>query len=725
MAKDPYRYFRIEAGELLGQLAKGALDLEKGSAGAELVMRLLRLAHTLKGAARVVKQAEIADLAHRVEETLAPYRVESRDGEQSVPRERVDSVLGALDAITEKLAQLPLPESAEAVAVVPDASVRMVRADVAEMDMLLEGLGEIGSELAGVRRAVASVERIRDLAAQFLEQLALPHQKGLSIAEELHGLVVAAERNMAAGVERIERELRQALDVAERLRLVPAASVFNTLERTARDAAHSTGKQVIFEATGGDLRIDGEVLDTVQSALIQLVRNAVAHGIETETERKAAGKPAAGRVTLEVVRRGYRAWFRCTDDGRGVDLEAVRRAVYRRGSGNGHGENVTPMHDSAMAALIPNPSPANGRGERSESLRDFHVNADMQRLDAAQLLAMLLKGGITTTSVVTELAGRGIGLDVVREAMQRLNGEVVAHTAPGTGTTIELRVPLSLASLKVLIVEAGGHVAALPLDAVQRTLRAAPDDIVHSPEGDAIVYESKLIPFVPLTLGAPQKSSRALSSQAPRSVTAVIVAVAGTMTAVAVERLHGMDTVVLRPLPALAPADPIVLGMHLDSEGNPRIVLDPEELATKRQARVAQSGTQGSAQQAMHPILIIDDSLTTRMLESSILESAGFSVELAASGEEGLDMARRNSYALFLVDVEMPGMDGFSFVERTRADPVLREVPSILVTSRESQQDRCRGAATGAGAYIVKSEFDQVEFLERVNELVQRELVQQ
>jgi two-component system chemotaxis sensor kinase CheA len=181
-----------------------------------------------------------------------------------------------------------------------------------------------------------------------------------------------------------------------------------------------------------------------------------------------------------------------------------------------------------------------------------------------------------------------------------------------------------------------------------------------------------------------------------------------------------VDTVVLRPLPALAPAEPIVLGMHLDSEGNPRIVLDPEELAMKRQARVAESGTQRSAQQATHPILIVDDSLTTRMLESSILESAGFSVELAASGEEGLDMARRNSYALFLVDVEMPGMDGFSFVERARADPLLCEVPSILVTSRDSQEDRRRGKATGARAYIVKSEFDQVVFLERVTELVQR-----
>ena len=693
MPKDPYRYFRIEASELLDQLAKTVLDLEKDNGGIELVMRLLRLAHTLKGAARVVRQAEIADLAHQIEDTLAPHR----ESKQAVPRGCVDSVLTAIDAMTARLAQLPQPENTE-VAAVPVASttsavgtvgasetaIRIVRADVAEVDMLLEGLGEIGNELAAVRRAVASVERIRDLAAQASQQNVLAPARYASIAEEMHTLVVAAERNMSAGIERIGRELREARDAAERLRLVPAATVFNALERTVRDAAHSTGKQVVFEATGGEVRIDGEVLDIVQSALIQLVRNAVAHGIESNEQRKRAGKPANGRVTLEVARRGYRAWFRCRDDGGGVDLEAVRRALQKRGGGS----------------------------------------AETQRLDASALLALLLRGGITTTSVVTELSGRGVGLDVVREAMQRLNGEVIAHTDPGSGTTIELRVPLSLAALEVLMVEADGQIAAVPLDAVQRTLRVAPEDILRSPTGDAIIYDDRQIPLTRLQLGAPQKKTRIQSAQPLSAITVVVIAAAGTTVALTVERLRGMDTVVLRPLPTLAPADPIVLGAHLDNEGNPRIVLDPEHLVAQQRRARMESGVESSyqlaQQQPIRPILIIDDSLTTRMLESSILESAGFTVEMAVSAEEGLDMARRNSYALFLVDVEMPGMDGFSFVERTRADAVLREVPCILVTSRNEPEDRRRGNASGAAAYIVKGEFDQVEFLKRVTDLVQR-----
>jgi two-component system chemotaxis sensor kinase CheA len=187
-------------------------------------------------------------------------------------------------------------------------------------------------------------------------------------------------------------------------------------------------------------------------------------------------------------------------------------------------------------------------------------------------------------------------------------------------------------------------------------------------------------------------------------------------TALPVDRLLGTETIVLRPLPALAPADPIVAGAWLDADGNPRIVLAPEALAAAPHR--AQTDLRPAA--TARPILIVDDSLTTRMLETSILESAGFAVESAVSAEEGLDMARRKDYALFLVDIEMPGMDGFGFVEYTRADAALRHVPCILVSSRDSPEDRRRGEAAGAAAYIVKGDFDQTDFLRRVGRLVQQ-----
>jgi two-component system chemotaxis sensor kinase CheA len=182
-----------------------------------------------------------------------------------------------------------------------------------------------------------------------------------------------------------------------------------------------------------------------------------------------------------------------------------------------------------------------------------------------------------------------------------------------------------------------------------------------------------------------------------------------------VDRLLGTSGVVVRPLPELAPADPIVAGAWLDGEGNPQLVLDPEGLVAR--ARLGGQGPPADRSPGP-PVLVIDDSLTTRMLEQSILEAAGYEVELATSAEEALEKVRARAYGLFLVDVEMPGMDGFAFVEHVQADPALKQIPSILVTSRGSPEDRARGAAVGARAYVVKSEFDQADLLQRIRALL-------
>ena len=239
-----------------------------------------------------------------------------------------------------------------------------------------------------------------------------------------------------------------------------------------------------------------------------------------------------------------------------------------------------------------------------------------------------------------------------------------------------------------------------------RTLRLAAADILHLPGGEAIVDQGGQIPLLRLP-----------GARAPdKPVTVAVVrhregSGAGRL-ALAVERLAGIERVVLQPLPALAPAEATVLGFYLDMEGNPRLVLDPERFDARAPQRVAH------APRERHTILIVDDSLTTRMLECSILESAGYAVDMAASAEEGLAMAEKQAYALFLVDVEMPGMDGFAFVERTRADAALRATPCILVSSRNAAEDFARGHAAGAADYIVKGEFDQTRFLQRVAELV-------
>jgi len=686
MAQDPYRYFRPEARDLVDQFAKGVLELEKGEGGAATVQRLLRLVHTLKGAARVVKQSEIADRAHAIEDTLAPFR----DAGQELGREQIDAILEHIDDISSRLVTLAPSDDAERPAhskPVNEDAPRTVRADLAETDTVLEGVAETHALLNGLRGTAQGMEQARHLAELLLAQFSASasaesaRQSGaaagrrMAIAEELCKKFGGIERNVGSIIDQMDRELRQLREAAERLRLVPAGNLFTALERTARDGARALGKQVTFEGKGSGIRLDAHVLEAVQGALIQIVRNAVAHGIETPEDRVAARKPAVGSVAVEVLRRGRRIVFACRDDGRGIDLEAVRRIAAQRG-------------------LI---SPA------------------AKELGVQDLVRVLLRGGISTSQAVTAVSGRGVGLDVVREGVERLGGEVTVRTDRHKGTVFELAIPPSLASIEALVIEVDGQKGAtsrtsIPIDAVRSTLRVAAKDISRGSPGAAILFEQKAVPFIPLSValdGAPWSPGRGWNT--------VIVSGAGGMAAIGVDRLLGTARIIARPLPDRLSASAIVVGASLDVEGNPQLVLDPDGLVAAAQRGDAD---RLDAPAPARPVLVIDDSLTTRMLEQSILESAGYDVDVASSAEEGLEILRHKQYSVILVDVEMPGMDGFSFVERIRADAVLRDTPAILVTSRASPEDRQRGRDVGAHGHIMKSEFDQAELLAMIQPLM-------
>ena len=682
MAQDPFKYFRPEARELVDQFAQGVLDLEKGAGHAGAVQRLLRLAHTLKGAARVVKQSDIAERAHAIEDTLAPYR----ESTQQPERAQIDAILEHLDAISSRIVTLaPAAETAPAPVgrPAPEEGPRTVRTELAETDAVIEGVAETHALVNGLRSAVRGVEEARHLADRVLAGLAPVAQPErsrrlgdspnlrLTMADELRRKFSSVERNLGSIIDRMDRELHQLRESAERLRLGSAESMFTTLERSARDTARALSKQVAFEARGGDIRLDSHVLEAIQAALIQIIRNALAHGIETPEERRNAGKPEVGHVSVSVFRRGRRIVFECRDDGRGVDLDAVRKAAQQRG-------------------LI-------GAG---------------QELGADDVVRTLLRGGISTSKTVTNMAGRGVGLDVVRESVERLGGEVTFRTAPGAGTTFELVIPSSLASMDALIVDTGAAsgMTAIPLDAVRSTMRVTPADLAASSTSTTICYEQQAIAFI--SLSAALGGTR---SMAARSWSVVVVAGAGGLAAIGVDRLVGTARIVLRALPPEMTSSPIATGASLDADGNPRLVLDPEGLvAAAQRGGSADLDAAGPTRQ----VLVVDDSLTTRMLEQSILEAAGYDVEVAQSGEEAVERLRHKRYGLILVDVEMPGMDGFTFVRTIRADPATREIPAIMVTSLAGAEDRQRGRDAGAQGYIVKSEFDQAELLNLIRPLI-------
>jgi len=672
-ARDPLRYFRIEARELVDQISAAVLDLDQ-QAGPDLVARLLRYAHTLKGAARVVKQTEIADRAHILEEVLVPYRGE----EAPLPAGEMTELLRLNDEIARFVGELERPAPVAAPADTPAAEVPAPRAVTADLDELLDAIGEANARIAPLRdgrRDLARMNRAVEILGDGLRTGRDP-ATARGAVQRLAGDLAALGRRFTDAVDQVERQLDEVRGRAEGLRLTTAGSIFTALHRAAHDAAEAEGKHVRFVTRGGQTRMGPQLLNQVSGAFLHVVRNAVVHGIEAEEQRRAAGKPAEGTITVEVERRGRWAHFRCTDDGRGFDLIALRRVAQERG------------------LLAPGREP-----------------------EPQELIDLVLHGGVSTSGTVTEVAGRGIGMDVARDVAAQLRGSVAIRNRPGEGATVEIVVPLTLLSMNGLIVEAGGTVATMPLDSVRRCVRLAGDDAVTARAAGRLAHDGQVVPFLPLarTLGPPGGTPAA----GPGAETLAVVLTADEQTvAVGVDRLAGITTLVARPLPDLAPAAPVIGSVAIDLDGNPRLVLDPHGLVGAVRNDPGQVAAPPEPERPGRPILVVDDSLTTRMLERSILESAGFEVELAASAEEALEMARGRDYGLFLTDIDMPGMDGFTFVTRIKADPDLAAIPAVLVSSRATAGDRRRGEEAGAAAYVVKGEFNQEELLAHIRRLI-------
>lgn len=712
MGKDPFRYFRIEAREILDALSQGILALEAldaGSGASAGVERLLRASHTLKGAAGVVGHDAIAKLAHRLEELLAPFA----RAELAAARAPIGALLGVVDAIASELSSLgprgapaappeappegePAPAPSEPAA--PGARVPVetiaesVRLDLLEVDGVLASIADVharlssarvaSAETGGVARAEAAARKLEEwlaAARRAADPSSLDWDAAVDAAERLRVELRAEREDLSGAIEGAERRAREALEDARRLRLLPAEALFAELARAARDAAAAEApdarpRRVDVETHGGALRVDAHVLGLLRDALLQLVRNAIAHAIEPEAERLRAGKPAAGRIVIRFELRGARARVSCRDDGRGVDVAALRAAVVAGG--------LAP--ESSAGAM-----------------------------DAGALVRLAMRRRVTTRTEATELAGRGVGLQVVGEVVERLRGELAVRTEPGRGTEFELDVPVSMTAAPALVVEADGVVATIPLDAVSRTARVSLGDVVRSPEGDAVSEGGEAVPFASLA----RVLRRPAEARARRDAwTTVLLEIGGARAALGVDRVLGVASSVVLPVPAPAAADAVVVGASLDGQGDPRLALEPRLLVEA--VRRSPGAPRSDGAPVKKSVLVVDDSLTSRMLERSILDAAGYDVTTAASAEEALEIARGRTFALFVVDVEMPGMSGLELVALMRADPALSATPAVLVTSRASPEDRRRGLEAGARAYIVKGEFAEDEFLDAVRRLI-------
>lgn len=555
----------------------------------------------------------------------------------------------------------------------------------------LRALGKLEDQSRALVRECETLESILSCVAK--SQSYDPHrlaQRVDRIGRLARGLA-AQQRALRRGRENIgwaqDRQWEELFRAARQARMVVAESVLQGLGSMVRRLARDEGKEVAFHATGLDVQADRMVLQELKDAVMHLLRNAVVHGIERAEERAGLGKSREGRISLELAVCGDRLEVAVHDDGCGIDFERVRREAVRRGI------------------------------------------VDVSEADDDQALSRLLfAAGLSTKTHVTELAGRGIGLSVVHERAARLGGEVFVQASKGPGTRFVLTVPLTVSGQRVLLVACNGQTFAFPTFAIDRLLRAKPEEI-QAIEGRRIVRAGpSALPVAYLGEcleigGRPSVGDDGLLS------VVVLRSVTGRVAVIVDAFLEERDAVV-RSIDDGAGSQGVISGGIACDGGRVALMVsakslvdaalrDPAGRATAPERLSIQQSTamDGEADRPRR-ILVVDDSFTTRTLEKSILEANGYDVCIAVDGVEALVCLRCDTFDLIVADVQMPRMDGLTLLHEVKKDPRLRRIPVILVTSLDQPADKERGVAMGASEYIVKRKFDHQDLLATIERLL-------
>ncbi len=519
----------------------------------------------------------------------------------------------------------------------------------------------------------ASAARAGALPPDLADALGRLLATGEQVAQAAGGLRELAEAQTGATGALVEGAMA--------LATVPVRRAFAALPRLVREVA-GPDRLVDLSLSGEDVEIDKQVLDGVAAALQHLVTNAVDHGCRTPAERRAAGRPERCRVSVSARSAGGTVVLEVADDGPGVDEDAVRR----RG---------------VQAGLLP-PDTA---------------------LSGTPLLRLLFTPGFSTAATVTERSGRGVGLDVVQAAVEDLGGAVEVRTSPGAGTTFTLTLPVTLGVLRCLVARVGGERYAVPVPAVVESLSLRPGQgaQVHEIAGVSVVVRQGVsVPLLDLAaaLGAPAVAP-------PRA--ALVVRSGGTVVAWAVDRLEGEAELVVKDLGPFLGRVPHVGGATIDGDGSVVCLLDLRELAAGAPGLRAAAPADAAAPPAppvaagRRPrVLVVEDSVGVRELERAVLEGAGYEVETAVDGLDGVSRLREDPADLVLSDVEMPGLDGFELTRTVRRTRGWENVPVVIMTSRGEDAARQAGLDAGCSAYLLKDEFDQESLVATVKRLVGR-----
>jgi two-component system, chemotaxis family, sensor kinase CheA len=728
--------FVDEARDRLKGLSAEVLRLEQ-AAGADksltesAIGEVLRQAHSLKGSALMLGLTDISHLAHQLEDLFVAAKREPRllDGRA------YDLLFGALDLLSDRVERLArgdakpidageLYQKMAALLAPGEAGGELPGAPAAAPERGVTDTPEVASTrpLPGLRHSLRvpmeKLEGLTNLAPELVLQSLKASERHIELrrletrlsrlrdrvreARLVTGAATSGHaadlREYADSLDAICRRMREFLVdfsddrvrlnlITEELRqnvieltMLPLSSVFDAFPRSVRDLARTFEKEVDLTIRGRETELDKKIIEQIAEPLVHLIRNALDHGLEAPAERIERGKPAAGQLLISAEQQGNRILVSVRDDGRGIDGDALREAAVRCG----------------MASA-----------------------AEMESWTPQQLLEIIFQPGLSTRSSTTDISGRGVGMDIVKSVVVRLGGTVRIQSEPGRGTTVVLDLPLSLALLRVVLVEAGDELFALPTAAVRRILRIGPSELPRHQQAMVAEIGGESIPLMALS---------ALLQLPPAAIVeshqTVLVTEAGDgRFGLIVDAVHEEQELVFKELRGPLRGQRTFAGAALLGNGDIVPILEVQalfELAAQTPAAPAVAAVGPRTAVRRCKVLLADDSLVAGELQKNILLAAGYETDLAHDGAEALELLNQKEWDLLITDVDMPNLNGFELTARVRADERLRDIPVIIVTGRDSIDDRRRGFEVGADAYVLKREFDQVQLLDTVRQLIGR-----
>jgi two-component system chemotaxis sensor kinase CheA len=648
------RLFAQEAEVRLAELGRLLLELEHDVDDDALVRSVYRELHTLKGSAAVAGLDEVSQVAHRLEELVE----EVRAGRRPATADVIDELLRGTDELSAAISRTRLDDTGHEAALAHQPQAP-------EAGTTTPGPRQAGGGGAGV--IMVPLQRLEELTRLVGETASAQLRIGRMLKDRFN-----VDPETCTEFNELSRSINDLQDRAMRTQMVPVSTITDQLHRAVRDLARAQGKDIRWETAGTDTELDRGVLQRLADSLTHLVRNAVDHGIEPTGEREQAGKPPQATLRLHAMQLGSDVIIVVSDDGRGIDPSSVEREARR-------------------------------------------LRIDTDGLADDELVELIFHPGLSTAELVSDLSGRGVGLDVVRTNVEAAHGRVEVRSVHGAGTEFRIIVPITVAVLRCLLVEAAGQTFALPFHRVLMTQARESSDAARA-EGRPVVW----VDGHPVPVNALGEALGLAAGEAP-SGPVVVLADASRRHAFAIDRLVGQRDVVVEALGPLVPHLPAVAGASVEADGSIVVVLDaPGLIQRARQSSPtgALRASSGSALVHRRSILVVDDALIIRELQRGILERAGFDVRVATDGQQALAELARERSDLVVTDIEMPKMDGFALTEAIRAHPALLNIPVLIVSSRSSEADRQRGLDAGADGYITKSSFDEASLLAAVDRLL-------